>query len=191
MIWLATHRSTIGCDRALFALIQEGLVARRSEAFVERRFRALSLPCRIPWLDQPQRLDARQLQNELFEAWDELGNVPIKDLGSSQARRRLLARPMRFELPGAESRLLQIPPESSARVGQILQFPISELAAAIATALGRASVRIASHRPLVAGSAMHQMWRLIQGGRAAGPAERATDSERGSVVPRRSNYYGS
>jgi hypothetical protein len=68
MIWLATHRATLGSDRAFFVLLWEGLVACRSESFAQRRFRALNELCRLPWLDQPRRLDAAQFQGELFEA---------------------------------------------------------------------------------------------------------------------------
>lgn len=165
MIWLATHRTTLGSDRAFFGLLWAGLVTARSEELVQARFRALSVLCRLPWLDQPRRLDAVQLQGELFEAWDELCTVAIHDLAPSGALKQLLRQPMRFDLAGAGARLLQVQAKSAARVGQVLQFPISEIAAAVAGGIGRGSVRVATHRSLIAGSAMQQLWRVVQGGR--------------------------
>ncbi len=90
----------------------------------------------------------------------------MRDLASEEALTRVLSQPLRFEMASAGEQFVQIAPRSGSSVGQMLQYPISEIAATVATALGRGSVRVATHRSLVAGSAMQQLWRLIQGGRA-------------------------
>lgn len=170
-IWIATHRAIVACDQRFFALVRGALLGVDPLADFRTRYRTIAALGTLPWSDQPVRFCPQQFEMEIFRAWDQLHARPLNGLLLSQrGSRHLPDQPLHFETT-ERAWQVTVSSDNQQTLGELFREPIGELVGIAAAAIGRASMRAATHRPLVAGTAMHQMWRVIRGGRASAPAE--------------------
>ncbi len=154
-VWLSNSRNEFACEREFFALLCSNLTSLRGARRVAERFRLLATLASLPWLDQPRLLEPTRLIFEIHEAWEELWALPVGELLLGQAVDEATRRVVFGAAVGDDAVL-----------GGYLARPLNALTVFAASAGAHAKICTATHLKLIASSANHRAWRVIQGGRS-------------------------